>query len=173
MLWPVTFAVRLLMRLKVVIFGVLAGMAVAFYLQLRDQQQHWGIVPGDRRLRKSVGIAQAFAWLNGATEVEPDHLEVLGHVLWDDPQEQPRKLAEIVGAIANPTGMKINGLLMEAEQVIAEANLSNLAESAAVTKKLQDILKQFKGISGTRADAAKEYLADKIKEIKLAAVELL
>jgi hypothetical protein len=41
----------LLMRLKVVIVSILAGVAVAFYLQLREQQQHWGVVPGDRDRR--------------------------------------------------------------------------------------------------------------------------
>jgi hypothetical protein len=52
LLWPVKFAFRLILRLKVIAVSVLAGMAVAFYLQLRQQQQTWGIVPRDveRRL---------------------------------------------------------------------------------------------------------------------------
>lgn len=51
MLWPIKLAFRLFLRLKAVIVSVLAGMAVAFYLQLREQQQHWGVVPGDRDRR--------------------------------------------------------------------------------------------------------------------------
>ena len=47
MLWPVRFAIRLVMRLKVIIVAALAGMALAFYLQLREQQQTWGVVPRD------------------------------------------------------------------------------------------------------------------------------
>ena len=48
-----------------------------------------GVRPGDRRQRKAVGAARAAAWLAGADRVEPDHLEALQHVLWDDPTEQP------------------------------------------------------------------------------------
>jgi MoxR-like ATPase len=44
-----------------------------------------GIQPGDRRQFKSVAVAQAFAYLSGADQVEPEHLEVLASVLWDDP----------------------------------------------------------------------------------------
>jgi hypothetical protein len=51
MLWPFKLAFRLLMRLKIVIVALLGGMAVALYLQLREQQQHWGVVPGDRDRR--------------------------------------------------------------------------------------------------------------------------
>lgn len=47
MLWPVRFAIKLVFRLKLVVFSVLAGMAIAFYLQLRQQQQTWGVVPRD------------------------------------------------------------------------------------------------------------------------------
>ena len=47
-----------------------------------------GVQPGDRRQVKAVAAARAFAWLHGAEQVEPEHLEVLASVLWDDPQEQ-------------------------------------------------------------------------------------
>ena len=50
-----------------------------------------GIQPGDRRQFKSVAAAQGFAYLCGGERVEPEHLEVLAHTLWDDPQEQPEK----------------------------------------------------------------------------------
>ena len=63
-----------------------------------------GIQPGDRRQFKAVACAQAFAWLNGAERVEPEHLEILAHVLWDDPQEQPEKVARVIARIANPVG---------------------------------------------------------------------
>ncbi len=65
--------------------------------------------------------AQAYAWLCGAERVEPEHLEVLQHVLWDSPEEQPLKCAQVIARIANPPGMRIAGLLMEAEEVLAQA----------------------------------------------------
>lgn len=48
MLWPIKFAFRMILRLKLIAVSVLAGMAIAFYLQLREQQKSWGIVPADR-----------------------------------------------------------------------------------------------------------------------------
>jgi len=47
MLWPVRFSFKLLFRLKLVVVSVLAGMTIAFYLQLRQAQQTWGVVPAD------------------------------------------------------------------------------------------------------------------------------
>ena len=47
MLWPIKFAFKLVLRLKLIAFSVLAGMTIAFYLQLREQQQTWGVVPKD------------------------------------------------------------------------------------------------------------------------------
>jgi hypothetical protein len=51
LLFPFKLAFRLLMRLKVVLVAIVAGMAMAFYLQLREQQRTWGVVPGDRDRR--------------------------------------------------------------------------------------------------------------------------
>ena len=47
MLWPLRFAFRLVMRLKVIIVSVMVGMVVAFILQLREQHQTWGVVARD------------------------------------------------------------------------------------------------------------------------------
>jgi MoxR-like ATPase len=51
-----------------------------------------GVRPGDRRQFKAVGAAAAYAWLCGAPEVRPEHLEVLAHVLWDAPEGVIRSL---------------------------------------------------------------------------------
>ena len=44
---PSSSASSSILRLKVVAFSFLAGLATAFYLQLREQQQSWGVVPAD------------------------------------------------------------------------------------------------------------------------------
>lgn len=129
-----------------------------------------GIQPGDRRLRKSVRAAQAFAWLNGEAEVTPESLEVLSHVLWDDPSEQPKKMAEIVGKVANPSGMKINSLLGEAAQITSGANLSDLSQAATATKKLSGILKEMEKVKGLKAEMACAHITAEIKKIKAATI---
>jgi MoxR-like ATPase len=132
-----------------------------------------GIRPGDRRQFKAVGVAQAFAYLQGDERVEPEHLEVLAHVLWDDPAEQPEKAAAVIARVANPTGMRVNQLLLEAEQILAASDTGNIAQAAAATAKLGEIAKQLAGLRGGngRAERAQQYLRDQIKRIKLASIE--
>lgn len=144
----------------------------AFESIIRESKSE-GIVPGDRRMKKAVAIGRAYAWLNGHTEVETDDLEILAHVLWDDPAEQPGKLAKIVGKIANPEGMKINSLLMEAEQIISGTDLKDLSATATACKKLGEVHTQLKGLSGVKASMAAEHVAAEVKRIRLATVEAL
>ena len=47
MLWLIRFVFKLIARFWLVAVSVLAGMAFAFYLQLRDLQKSWGVEPAD------------------------------------------------------------------------------------------------------------------------------
>jgi MoxR-like ATPase len=100
-----------------------------------------GIYPGDRRLRKSVQACQAYAYLCGASEVETEHLEILAHTLWEDPTEQPEKVAKVVAKIANPVGMMVNEKLMIAEDVVAKCTPTD------AVPKLQELQKELKKLS--------------------------
>jgi MoxR-like ATPase len=131
-----------------------------------------GIQPGDRRQFKAVKVAQAFAWLNGATKVEPEHLEVLQHVLWDDPCEQPQKVAQVIAKIANPVGMRVNQLLLECEQVLANTDVRNLAQAATAAAKLGEIDRQLSTLRGNgRLGRARAYVTEQVRKIKLASIE--
>jgi MoxR-like ATPase len=134
-----------------------------------------GIQPGDRRQKKSRLAAQAFAYLSGGSHVEPEHLEILAHTLWDDPQEQPEKVAGIVARIANPTGMRVNSLLLEVEQILAATDVKQLAQAASATSKLQEIHKKLLALKGSdgRVIRAREYVQQQIKQIKLASIEAI
>lgn len=131
-----------------------------------------GIQPGDRRQHKAVAAAQAYAYLNGVSSVAPEHLETLQHVLWVDPTEQPLKAAQVIIKVANPVGMKINGLLLETEQILIGADLRNLAQAATATAKLGEIDRQLAALKGNhRLEKARGYVRDQIKRIKLASLE--
>ena len=131
-----------------------------------------GVRPGDRRQVKAVGVVRAFAYLDGADAVRPEHLEVAQHVLWDDPVEQPRVAARVIARVANPTGMRVTQLLLEAEQVLAGADARALAAAAAAAAKLGEIDRQLGGLSGNgRVDAARAYVKDQLKQLKLASLE--
>jgi MoxR-like ATPase len=133
-----------------------------------------GIQPGDRRKKKSVETAQAFAFLAGAEQVAPEHLEIVSHTLWDDPVEQPEKVAGIVARIANPVGMKVNSYLLEVEQILAETDVTQLKQMVTAASKLQEIHKQLIGLNGdARVTKAKTYVEEQIKRIKLAGIEAI
>ncbi len=131
-----------------------------------------GVLPGDRRQFKTVGVVQAFAYLCGADEVRPEHLEVAQHCLWDDPAEQPQRAAQVIARIANPVGMRVTQLLLEVEGVLAAADVRNLAEAAKAAAKLSEIDRQLSTLKGNgRVDTARAYLKDQLRKLKLASIE--
>ena len=130
------------------------------------------VQPGDRRQRKAVAVARAFAWLSGAEAVEPEHLEVLASVLWDDPLEQPEVCARVIAKVANPVGMRVSQLLLECEQILATADVRNLAQAAVAAAKLGEIDRQLAGLKGNgRLDRARAYVREQLKKLKLASIE--
>ena len=131
-----------------------------------------GIHPGDRRQFKTVGVVQAFAYLCGADSVQPEHLEVAQCCLWEDPLEQPQKVAQVIARIANPTGMRVTQLLLEVESVLTTTDPRNLADAAKAAAKLGEIERQLATLAGNgRVDKARVYLKDQLKQLKLASLE--
>jgi MoxR-like ATPase len=109
-----------------------------------DELHKAGIRPGDRRMRKSMKIAKAAAWLDGSSEVLPEHLEPLKHTLWVSPEEQPVKTAEIVMAVANPLSAEVTSILVEFDELFGKANPSELsAETFSALKKMQESAKRM------------------------------
>jgi MoxR-like ATPase len=131
-----------------------------------------GVQPGDRRQVKAVGAARAAAWLAGADAVEPEHLEVLASVLWDDPAEQPAVCARVIAKVANPVGMRVSQLLLEVEQVLAGTDVKDLAQAATAAAKLGEVDRQLASLKGNgRLDRARAYVREQIKAIRLASLD--
>ncbi len=130
-----------------------------------------GVRPGDRRQVKTVGVVRAFAYLSGADEVHPEHLEVARHCLWDDPADQPRQVAEVIARVANPAGMRVGRLLLEADDVAAGADARNLAAAATAAAKLAEIDRRLAGLTATgRVEAARGHVRDQLQRLKLASL---
>jgi MoxR-like ATPase len=121
---------------------------------------------------KTVAAVRAAAWLAGADAVRPEHLEVAQFCLWDDPQEQPRTVAKVITAVANPPGMRVTQLLLEVESVLSATDARDLAGAAKAAAKLNEVEKQLAALTGhPRADAARGYVRDRVKQLKLASLE--
>lgn len=127
--------------------------------KILDALNDEGIFPGDRRMRKSVMAAKAFAFLNGADEVEPEHLEILAHVLWNDPQEQPETCAKVVIKLSNPEAARVNELLIQVTDVLAKSTPTE------AVPKLQLIKKELERLGSDRAAEATEYIGKEIKRL--------
>ena len=129
-----------------------------------DELARQGVRPSDRRIFKCVSIVQAYAWLNGAEDVQPEHLEVLQHVLWGEHAEFV-KVRSVILQVAAPVGMKVSGLISEIEQVLSSVDPKDLGQAATAAAKLSEINKTLKGLnSHPKAVAAIAYLKEKITE---------
>ena len=136
-----------------------------------DELSRQGVKPSDRRQYKSVAIVQAFAWLQGSEDVQPEHLEVLTHVLWGE-HEEFVKVRSVILQVAAPVGMKVNGLISEIEQIISGVNPKDLGQSALAASKLSEIQKSLKLMkSHAKADAALAYVKDQITQLRLKSLD--
>ncbi len=125
-----------------------------------------GIIPSDRRQGKAISVVRAYAYIKGHTQVEVGDLEVLAHVLWDDPQEQPAKVAQVVGKIANPVGQIVNSLLLEIEQITLGLNPKNPAQLIPAIGKLREIGDKLNVLAGgARLDKAKTHLKNTVNSL--------
>lgn len=70
-------------------------------VKIRKELRTEGIIPSDRRYKKSLKIVKGEAWLNDHAVAQVDDLIVLSHILWDD-IDQISKVREIVTEITNP-----------------------------------------------------------------------
>lgn len=130
-----------------------------------------GVQPGDRRQVKTIGVVRAFAFLHEAEEVLPEHLEVAAHCLWDDPAEQPDVVARVIARIANPPGMRVNQLLMEAEEILTDADPRDLAKAAAAAAKLGEVDQRLGELATeSRAVKVRSYVRDQIRKLRLASL---
>ncbi len=78
-----------------------------------------GVRPGDRRCVKTRLVVQAFAWLQGADRVRPEHLKVARHTLWDDPAEGPKLARSVIDPLVDPAGFKAGELERQADELLA------------------------------------------------------
>ncbi len=76
--------------------------------------QH-GILVSDRRLKKSVNLLKAVAYLGGAQETSPEDLDVLKNCFWREPIEI-NKIAKEIGKFSDPVQVKVTEILAAARE---------------------------------------------------------
>jgi hypothetical protein len=98
---------------------------------------------------KTKNAIQAFAFLNGRSKVEIKDLAISQHSLWEDPQEQPEKVAKIIRSIADPNnGMvdefrnALNDLRTKVKTGDPSAGFDSYKKSEALKKSLEKFIKE-------------------------------
>jgi len=136
-----------------------------------DELSRQGVKPSDRRQFKSIAVVQGYAWLQGAEDVQPEHLEILQHVLWVE-QEEATKVRSVIMQIAAPVGMKVNGLISEVEQILSSVNTKDLGATATAASKLAEIQKSLKAMKEhPKALAAIAYVKEQLTQLRLKSLD--
>lgn len=134
---------------------------VDILVQLRRSVEKEGIFTSDRRWVQAIRILKAYAHLNGATEVDEDHLSILRHVLWSAPEQQ-RAVAKLVNKFSNPLGEAIMQITDAVQDMM---NLLDKGEIPAVEaqKKARNAQKQLEKLGDPKAN---KKLAEAIAIVK-------
>jgi len=74
-------------------------------LQLRGQLKRDGITVSDRRWRTALDILKVEAMLQERNDVHQDDLEILAHMLWNQPSEKKQVMSAVM-QISNPALMR-------------------------------------------------------------------
>lgn len=140
--------------------------------EILDKLAGAGILPGDRRARKAVGIARAAAWIQHADAVLPAHLEALADVLWAAP-EQAEQCTDIVMRIANPVGAALADLLRDVDEITASAVEDDAGARMSAVKKLEACEKRAAKLQAEGGPRANEILRHvKSERIRIQAAAL-
>lgn len=89
-------------------------------VELRRRLVAEGVVASDRRWRQSLEVLRAGAVLSGREAVSPAETRWLEHILWTDPEEQP-KVRAAIGQIAGSDEEEAKKLLFQAKEIHAYA----------------------------------------------------
>lgn len=79
-----------------------------------------GVIASDRRYRQALGVLKAMAFLQGRDRVTLRDLAWLEHILWSDPEQQP-KVAEAIAKVATGDEEEARKLLVQAQEITAYA----------------------------------------------------
>lgn len=71
-------------------------------------------------------------------------------------------------------GMRLNKLILEAEQILASCDVKQLSQAATATSMLGEIDKKFGPLKRDgRVERARPYVKEQIKKLKLASIEAI
>lgn len=139
----------------------LPDAVVTDVIEIRRKLNHEGVVASDRRYRQAMLVLRAAAMLDGRSEVGQRDLRWLQHVLWADPEEQP-KVRDVLSEIATGFEEEARELLAQAREIVGYAHRpwnDRDARSRAVLEahtKLQEIRKRLDAMFAAGSDRGRD-----------------
>lgn len=118
-----------------------------------------GIHVSDRRFFGFYPVAQAKAWLRGASEVSPKDLLVLKNYFWNKPEEITRIAQILFDLCENPIGAEIDNILnmaYECKNSFDEDFAAEPESFRSYVKFSKEILRIYTMATGLRADDMSE-----------------
>jgi len=141
-------------------------------MDIRDGLKPEGVVASDRRWVKSLRMAQASAYLAGATETMLEDLSFLVDSLWREPKDRA-KVARVVGPVADPVSFQAMEILDAALEQAAKVEGLRAAGDRQVfvgqaAKVLDDFRAQQKKLASlsTSGRKAKEVVASATRQVQ-------
>lgn len=132
------------------------------FLSIKSELLTEGVHASPRRWRQLAQSLKAFAWLEGASEVLPEHMDWICDGLWRKPEERTA-IMNVVGRISNPelaTAIKIFDNLQRVCSEVPDTDQSNFWERSSkanfvATQSLEKLraLKPSTRLAGLIADA--------------------
>jgi MoxR-like ATPase len=128
--------------------------------------------PSKRREYKAIKVIQAYAWLNEADLVQPEHLEIAKTMLWSDPAQLPT-VADIVMKVANPVGATVQEKQIEVDELLRTCKRGDFASEGKCVKMLGSIGRELKvhATTNKKAAALVKQIAAEIVKMKLGAFD--
>lgn len=114
-------------------------------LRIREKVRKDVTSVSDRTFKKSLGILQAQAWLEGYDEIQSDHLELFRHIAWTKP-EQEKSIHSAILELISPEKQKIVEIFSQ------------------ITDKVQEVYKQQEA---QKRNTAVVETATKIREARI------
>lgn len=107
---------------------VIPSSLIDSIVEVRRGLANEGIKPSDRRFVQALRLVKASAVLSGRTTAIEDDLEILRHVLWNNPDERTT-VSKALGKVANPLNAVALEILDAAVEVFQKAKKDGTSEA--------------------------------------------
>lgn len=118
---------------NVAVKGEVKDSLIALRAMLRDEH---GVQVSDRRLRQSLGLLRANAFIEGRSEVGTEDFMVLLHALWEDRDERGAVGSVIMKAV-DPYLIEVNRIMEDVAEYAVTLKGDDLTAKAEAMSKMQ------------------------------------